>query len=39
MTPQQILALLQLLADLRAQIAELAAENADLRRRLDSADN
>ena len=35
MSPEQILALLALLADLRLQITAQAAENAELRRRLD----
>ncbi len=37
MTPEQVIALLALLADLRLQVGAMSAENAELRRRLELA--
>lgn len=37
MTPDQVVALLMLVADLRLQISQQAAENDELRRRLELA--
>ena len=38
MTPQQVLSLLSLLADLQAKVSALTAENAELRRQLEQPD-
>ena len=38
MTPEQLLAVLQLLADLRHQLGQALAENAELRRQLEQPD-